>query len=105
VTNCLDCQPEERAAVAVVPLFDLAQPTISHHLRVLRDAGAIECERQGLWSYYYVLPAALDEPAAWLGKSGHLSSAGRSRGRCGASRAEASLGKSQPKGESAEPDR
>jgi ArsR family transcriptional regulator len=56
----------------LVPLFDLAQPTISHHLRVLRDAGVIECERQGLWSYYYVLPAALDELAVWLGKSGHL---------------------------------
>jgi Predicted transcriptional regulators len=45
---------------------DLSQPTVSHHLRVLRDAGVLECERQGLWSYYYVLPEALDELAAWL---------------------------------------
>jgi ArsR family transcriptional regulator len=56
----------------LIPLFDLAQPTISHHLRVLRDAGVIACERQGLWSYYYVLPAALDELASWLDTSRHL---------------------------------
>lgn len=47
--------------------FDLSQPTISHHLRVLRDAGVVDSERQGLWVYYYVLPGALDELAAWLG--------------------------------------
>ncbi len=56
----------------LVPLFDLAQPTISHHLKVLRDAGVAGCERQGLWSYYYVLPEALDELAAWLGTSRDL---------------------------------
>jgi ArsR family transcriptional regulator len=56
----------------LVPLFDLSQPTISHHLKVLRDAGVLECERQGLWSYYYVLPEALDELAAWLGTSQHF---------------------------------
>jgi ArsR family transcriptional regulator len=50
----------------LVPLFDLAQPTISHHLKVLRDAGLVESERQGLWAYYYVLPGAIDELAAWL---------------------------------------
>lgn len=30
------------------------QPTISHHLRLLRDAGLIDCERDGLWVYYFV---------------------------------------------------
>src|SRR6516165_9165614 len=38
----------------LVPLFDLAQPTVSHHLKVLRDAGIVGSERQGLWAYYYV---------------------------------------------------
>jgi ArsR family transcriptional regulator, arsenate/arsenite/antimonite-responsive transcriptional repressor len=51
----------------LVPLFDLSQPTVSHHLKVLRDAGIVDSERQGLWVYYYVLPGALDELAAWLG--------------------------------------
>jgi ArsR family transcriptional regulator, arsenate/arsenite/antimonite-responsive transcriptional repressor len=50
----------------LVPLFDLSQPTISHHLKVLRDAGLVESERQGLWAYYYVVPGALDELVAWL---------------------------------------
>jgi len=50
----------------LVPLFDLSQPTISHHLKVLRDAGLVESERQGLWAYYYVLPGAINEFASWL---------------------------------------
>src|SRR5215207_5478345 len=50
----------------LVPLFDLSQPTISHHLRVLREAGVVESERQGLWAYYYVVPGALDELSGWL---------------------------------------
>jgi ArsR family transcriptional regulator len=47
-------------------LFDLSQPTVSHHLKVLRDAGIVDCERQGLWAYYFVIPSALEELAAWL---------------------------------------
>ena len=50
----------------LVPLFDLSQPTVSHHLKVLRDAGIVDSERQGLWAYYYVLPNALEELSAWL---------------------------------------
>ena len=50
----------------LVPLFDLSQPTISHHLKVLRDAGIVDSERQGLWAYYYVVPDALEELSAWL---------------------------------------
>ena len=30
------------------------QPTVSHHLRILRDAGLVDCHRQGLWAYYLV---------------------------------------------------
>jgi ArsR family transcriptional regulator, arsenate/arsenite/antimonite-responsive transcriptional repressor len=30
------------------------QPTVSHHLRLLREAGLIDCERRGLWAYYFV---------------------------------------------------
>lgn len=52
----------------LVPLFDLAQPTISHHLKVLREAGVVGSERQGLWAYYYVNPEAVEELSAWLSK-------------------------------------
>lgn len=50
----------------LVPLFDLSQPTISHHLKVLREAGVVGSEREGLWAYYYVNPEASEELSAWL---------------------------------------
>jgi len=50
----------------LVPLFELSQPTVSHHLKVLRQAGIVGSERQGLWAYYYVIPEALKELSAWL---------------------------------------
>jgi ArsR family transcriptional regulator len=50
----------------LVPLFDLSQPTVSHHLKVLREAGLVDSERRGLWAYYYVNPESLEELAAWL---------------------------------------
>lgn len=51
----------------LTPAFDLAQPTISHHLKVLREAGLLECERRGTWVYYRVVPSALAQLAAVLG--------------------------------------
>ena len=39
--------------------FGVSQPTISHHLRKLREAGLIDSERRGTWVYYRAVPAAL----------------------------------------------
>ncbi len=39
--------------------FDLSQPTISHHLRILREAGLVEAERSGTWAYYRLVPDAI----------------------------------------------
>ena len=50
----------------LTPLFDVAQPTVSHHLKVLRDAGLVGVERRGLWAYYYVIPDATKELEQWL---------------------------------------
>jgi len=50
----------------LTPLFEVGQPTISHHLKVLRGAGIVDSERQGLWAYYYVTPEALSELTSWL---------------------------------------
>ena len=50
----------------LTPLFDVGQPTVSHHLKVLRDAGIVDSERPGLWAYYYVVPDALKEFTQWL---------------------------------------
>lgn len=46
--------------------FDVSQPTISHHLKVLREAGLVGSERRGTWVYYWVLPAALAQMSALL---------------------------------------
>jgi ArsR family transcriptional regulator len=53
----------------LTPLFDVGQSTVSHHLKVLRDAGLVDAERRGLWAYYYVLPDALAGLGAWVGGS------------------------------------
>src|SRR5438046_1071792 len=50
----------------LVPLFDRSQRTVSHHLKVLREAGMVGSERVGLWAYYFVIPDALKELSAWL---------------------------------------
>ena len=50
----------------LTPLFDVGQPTVSHHLKVLREAGVVDSERRGLWAYYYVVPDALKELTRWL---------------------------------------
>jgi ArsR family transcriptional regulator len=49
--------------------LDLTQPTISHHLRVLRETGLLECERRGTWVYYWVVPSALAQLSAVLGST------------------------------------
>ncbi len=50
----------------LVPLFDVGQSTLSHHLKKLRDAGILDSERRGLWAYYYVNSEELEELSAWL---------------------------------------
>ena len=40
--------------------FELSQPTVSHHLRILRDAGLVEAERRGTWAHYRLVPEAID---------------------------------------------
>ncbi|MFC4563022.1 ArsR/SmtB family transcription factor [Nocardiopsis mangrovi] len=50
----------------LTPAFDLSQPTISHHLKLLRDAGLIASQRRGTWVYYRLLPAMTDRLAAIL---------------------------------------
>jgi ArsR family transcriptional regulator len=47
--------------------FDLSQPTISHHLKVLHEVGLLDRSKRGVWVYYRVRPAALADLAALLG--------------------------------------
>jgi ArsR family transcriptional regulator len=43
----------------ITDAFDLTGPTISYHLRQLREAGLVDCERRGTWVYYWIVPDRL----------------------------------------------
>lgn len=46
--------------------LNLAQPTVSHHLKVLVDAGFLEREKRGTWAYYRLVPGALNATTSLL---------------------------------------
>lgn len=46
--------------------LDLSQPTVSHHLKVLREAGLVAGERRGTWVYYSLVPGAVEDLGAAL---------------------------------------
>ena len=50
---------DEICVCDLTPQFDVSGPTISHHLKVLREAGLVDCERRGTWVYYWPLPDRL----------------------------------------------
>ena len=54
--------------------IDVTQPTISHHLKVLRTAGLLDSERRGSWVYYRVIPEALQKLSLVLGADGLIGS-------------------------------
>ena len=66
ILNLLAASPEPVCVCDITDHFPLGQPTISHHLKVLREAGIVGSERQGLWAFYYVEPDALKEVSRWL---------------------------------------
>jgi ArsR family transcriptional regulator len=59
ILSMLSCEDEVCVCVLTDQL-DLSQPTISHHLRILREAGLVEASRRGTWAYYRLVPAALE---------------------------------------------
>lgn len=67
--------------------FEVSAPTISHHLRVLREAGLVDCERRGTWVYYWTQPSALNQLAGLLQTRHHGAGclAPRPAGSCGGS--------------------
>ncbi len=48
--------------------FSLTQPTISHHLKILREAGLVGYEQRGLWAYYFVRASALEQLRSLVGQ-------------------------------------
>jgi ArsR family transcriptional regulator, arsenate/arsenite/antimonite-responsive transcriptional repressor len=58
--------PEAVCQCELVPLFDMSQPALSKHLKVLTSAGVLGAEKRGLWTYYYERPQAREELIEWL---------------------------------------
>ena len=46
--------------------LELGQPTVSHHLKILVEAGLLHREKRGTWAYYSLVPGALDDAAGIL---------------------------------------
>jgi len=59
VFRLIAAQPSAVCVCDIVDRFELSQPTISHHLKILRDAGLVTVSRRGVWAYYAVDPAGL----------------------------------------------
>jgi ArsR family transcriptional regulator, arsenate/arsenite/antimonite-responsive transcriptional repressor len=53
----------------LVPLFDLPQSTLSHHVSKLVAAGLVDVERRHRWAFYSASPAALEPLGAWVGSA------------------------------------
>lgn len=56
----------EACVCEISTTFDVSQPTISHHLKLLRSAGLLDCERRGTWVYYWTIPSALQRLSSLL---------------------------------------
>lgn len=60
----------EACVCDLVDAFELSQPTISHHLKVLHDTGLLDRSKRGTWVYYRVRPEALASLATLIGGAG-----------------------------------
>jgi ArsR family transcriptional regulator len=65
MASMIAAQPE-LCVCEITPAFDLSSGTISHHLKTLREAGLVDCERRGTFVYYWVRPEALESLSALL---------------------------------------
>ena len=61
-----DAARPELCVCEITPEFDLSSATISHHLKTLREAGLVDCERRGTFVYYWIRPEALGALSALL---------------------------------------
>lgn len=60
---------DELCVCHLVGELGLAQPTVSHHLRLLREAGLVAARRKGTWAYYRLVPTVVASLASVLGAS------------------------------------
>ena len=56
----------ELCVCEITPAFAISPATVSHHLKTLREAGLVDCERRGTFVYYWLLPSALEALSSLL---------------------------------------
>jgi ArsR family transcriptional regulator len=61
-----EAAPEAVCQCELLPLFEMSQPALAKHLKVLVAAGILASERRGTWTYYYARPGGLEELTSWL---------------------------------------
>ena len=65
--SIVKAEPSGEACVCdLTEPLDLGQPTVSHHLKILVDAGLLHREKRGTWAYYSLVPGALERAAGLL---------------------------------------
>lgn len=65
--SLIQASPDGEACVCdLTAPIGLSQPTVSHHLRILTDAGLLEREKRGVWAYYRLVPSAIGTVAELL---------------------------------------
>jgi ArsR family transcriptional regulator len=74
ILDILARHPGQVCVCDIESAVPVKQPTVSHHLKLLRGAGLIDCERQGLWAYYFINRPALSQLRARI--SGYLDTLG-----------------------------
>jgi ArsR family transcriptional regulator, arsenate/arsenite/antimonite-responsive transcriptional repressor len=67
IINCLSAA-DEVCVCNLTATFDLSQPTVSHHLKILREAGLVESDRRGTWAYYRLVPETIEVLRGALGR-------------------------------------
>lgn len=67
IFRLIEAQDGPICACDIVDRFEVSQPTIAHHLRVLREAGLITVSRKGIWAYYQINPSGVDAIQAMVG--------------------------------------
>jgi ArsR family transcriptional regulator len=66
IVDALRRSPVEVCQCELVPLFEIPQSTLSHHIKKLVDAGLVTVERRHKWAYYSLNRDAAQELTAWL---------------------------------------
>jgi ArsR family transcriptional regulator, arsenate/arsenite/antimonite-responsive transcriptional repressor len=64
IVNLLATSDEPTCACELIPALGLSQPTVSHHLKKLTDAGLLSREQRGVWAFYSIDPAAAERLGA-----------------------------------------